>query len=162
MVIVTLPMSEAVPAAGEDPGVPALPIVQKATIVKREGGSGYYSVHFTRNRFVVLFQFAPGKFIVTRINGQGIRNRLPESITWGDFLRSAAGRKWRHWRVRRQGEAQDERVQFTQDVPEADATDEAPWSHEGMTITMARPTLPSVCGERRARTFLANTVEVSR
>jgi len=169
MLVVTLPMSAAGPASGEDPGIPALPIVAAASLIKREGSSGYYSVHFglRHEHWAMLYQnpgLPPGLFVVTEIEGP-VAGELPPGQPWDAWVRTPAARDWQHWRITGDldGEAVvDTVVRFTTAVPMNDATPSARWNHEVATnVTSSRPTLPSTCGKTAPADILAQ-VEISR
>lgn len=160
MIVVNLPMSN------------GLPVVNSSALVKREGDSGYYSVHFhpVEQLWVMLYRVGAGRFLAVP-NKPRLLNRLPDGVPWRVWIRRAPARRaWKHWRVegteRVAGAGADTAVSermvvIDDDTPDDDATDQAPWSVDGVTVTRARPTLPSVCGQRNPRAFLRDQVEAS-
>jgi len=141
-----------------------LPVVPGAALVKREGSSGYYSAHFdpVEELWVMLYRVGPGKFLAIP-SAPRLLNRLPDGVAWRVWRRRAAMRRgWRHWRIDgtdADGAFSGRVLRSTADVPDDDATEGEPWTVDGVTITRARMTLPSVCGQRDGRAFLRDEIE---
>ncbi len=154
MIVITLPVAD------------GLPVIRGALITKREGKSGYVSVHCkpVNSRWVMLFERRPGRYVVTYCHPK-LRGCLPDGISWDDFCKTAAIRKWRTWHVEGtdgEGQVRNRVVRATVDVPTRDATDAEPWTLEGVRVTRAVPTLPSLCGEPDPRVFRRDVLKLER
>ncbi len=152
MIVVDIPMAN------------GLPVIATAALIKKEGDSGWYSAHFAPvdKLWVMLFSNSPGSFLAIP-NTPSLVSRLPNGVAWQAFLRSPAGRKWRHWAVDgtdADGVVTGRRVVATEDVSAADASEAKPWTMGGVTVTRAMPTLPSVCGQPKG--FLEAQIQITR
>ena len=120
-----------------------LPVIPGAALIKKEGNSGWYSVHFepVNKRWIMLYElsWAPGTFLVYP-NDDSLLRALPVGSAFDR-------RAWRLWRVRaaadegRVGELLQIDV-----VPSRDPSDAEPWVIDGVSVTKADPVLRSRCG----------------
>ncbi len=150
--------------------VDGLPVVEGAALVKKEGASGWVSVHFApvNKLWVMLFRVGRGKYLAIPSSPEAAAE-MPNvpSIRWKRYReRPAVRRKWKHW----VGRGTDEegkpfsrrRLSMTKDATTRDIPDEGggrafPKAIGDAEVEWATMTLPSVCAQHK--NFLADEVE---
>ncbi len=129
MILVDIPMSR------------GLPVIAGAALVKREGDSGWHSVHFdpVEELWVMLYEYETGQF-VAHPNDDRLMSQLPDGTEW-------SRRAWTRWRIEAGADA--DRVGAVvkiETVPTEDASDINPWTVDGSTVTRATPVMDGMCG----------------
>ncbi len=154
MRVVTIPMAAPVPDPdGEGPGIPALPIIPSAELVKKEANSGWYSAHFdpVSKRWIMLYElpWAAGTFLADA-NDDGLMRALPPGEVFD-------ARKWKLWEIEAADDSGSEegselvgQIVELRTVPTRDASDAEPWTVDGRVVTRARPVMRSRCGHVRS------------
>ncbi len=150
--------------------VAGLPVVNGAALVKREGASGWYSVHFApvNKLWVMLFRVGRGKYLAVPSSPEAAAE-MPEvpSVRWSAYRRRpAVRRKWRHWVARGTEDGKPftrrrlrtDKESTISDIPDDESGGRAfPRTVGATEVEWATMTLPSVCGQRK--NFLADEVE---
>lgn len=129
MRVVTLPM------------VDGLPVISSAKLIKREGKSGWYSVHFApvNKLWIMLYEFSPGTFLAFPNDDQLMR-ALPNGDPWDERL-------WKQWQIEEAADSEIVgRMVELDTVSTRDATVAKPWTVDGTSVTRAIPVMRSRCG----------------
>lgn len=150
MIVVTLPVRD------------GLPVVGGSELTKREGSSGWVSVHFApvNKYWVMLYDIGGGNFLAIP-SDDALLTRLPAGTQWETYKTTAAIRSWKWWHVYgsdEDGSVRGRVVRTETDVPSREASEEEPWALEGVTATSAVATLPSICGQATPSKFRRETL----